>query len=99
MEKDGVILPDYTPENRPGVLATGHAQSSLALSILFPLLATFSVSARVYCRRWKGNRWGWDDWLNVIALVRDIHFNIEHNKLTMLFAGCLLWRNCSTIYW
>ena len=54
---------------REAVLATGHAQSFLAVAIVFPILATVFVVARFYCRRLKGVTLGMDDWLILAALV------------------------------
>ena len=54
---------------RDGALLTGHAQSFLAIAIVFPVLATFFVIARFYCRRLKRVTLGVEDWLVLAALV------------------------------
>ena len=58
-----------SPSQRDGVLATGHAQSFLAVAIVFPILATSFVIARLYCRRLTRLTLGVEDWLVLAALV------------------------------
>lgn len=47
-----------------------NPRSTLAVSIVLPILAVITVSLRLYCRTAHKTPKSWDDWLIVPAMVR-----------------------------
>lgn len=52
-----------------GPFSTERARSTVAICVIFLILATIAVAARFWARRIKGMKPALDDWLVVISLV------------------------------
>lgn len=64
-----LISRDASSESAPLLAGGKIAQTNLALSIVFPLLAALTVVGRFYARRLKRMAPGLDDWLILAALI------------------------------
>lgn len=64
-------------------LDTGRASSIVICCIVFPCLAALTVVARFVARRQKAVKYGWDDYLVVLALLALC------GQLTILILGTL----------
>ena len=58
-----------TPRAGPAPFSTERARSTVAVCIVFLILATIAVPARFWARRIKKVRPGLDDWLIVVSLI------------------------------
>ena len=67
----GLVQRDYVAVDNP------ESRVIVAVSWLFPTLATLAVLARFSARRLKKSERRWDDWLILLSLVMNSILNIK----------------------